>query len=62
MSKGLIAYGTRYGAAANTSQEIATVLRKEGVDVKVVNTKEERMRDITDYDLVVVGSGIQINK
>jgi len=27
-----------------------------------MNTKEERMRDITDYDLVVVGSGIQINK
>ena len=62
MSKVLIAYGTRYGAAASTSEEIATVLRQEGVDVKVVNTKEDRIRDITDYTLVIVGSGIQINK
>ncbi len=62
MTNALIVYGTRYGAAASTSEEIANVLRKEGLEVRVVNAKEEKVRDIADYDLVVVGSGIQINK
>jgi len=60
--KALIVYGTRYGAAASTSEEIAKVLRQEGLEVRVVNAKEEKVKDIADYDLVVVGSGIQINK
>ena len=62
MNKALIVYGTRYGASASTSEEIAKVLRKEGLDVKVVNAKEEKIKNIDDYDLVVVGSGIQINR
>jgi len=62
MSKALIVYGTRYGAAASTSEEIANVLRQERVDAKVVNAKEEKIKDITDYNLVVVGSGILINR
>ena len=62
MSKALIVYGTRYGATASTSEEIAKILRQEGLDVRVVNAKEEKVNDIADYDLVVVGSGIQINK
>ena len=62
MTKALIVYGTRYGAAASTSEEIAKVLRQEGLDVRVVNAKEEKINDVIGYDLVVVGSGIQINK
>jgi menaquinone-dependent protoporphyrinogen IX oxidase len=62
MSKALIVYGTRYGAAASTSEEIAKILHQEGLDVQVVNAKEEKVNDIADYDLIVVGSGIQINK
>lgn len=60
MSKSLIVYGTRYGATASTSQEIAATLRKECIEVRVVNAKEEKVTDITEYDLVIVGSGIQI--
>jgi len=60
MSKALIVYGTRYGATASTSEEIAEILRKEGIEVRVVNAKEEKVKDIADYDLVIVGSGIQI--
>src|SRR4030065_105891 len=41
MTKALIVYGTRYGAAASTSEEIAKILRQEGVEVRVVNAKEE---------------------
>jgi menaquinone-dependent protoporphyrinogen oxidase len=62
MAKVLIVYGTRCGAAASTSEEIANVLRQEGLEVRVVNAKEEKVRDIAEYDLVVVGSGIQIHR
>ena len=62
MNKALIVYGTRYGAAASTSEEIAKILRQEGFDVRVVNAKEDKVKDITEYELVIVGSGIQINK
>ena len=60
--KALIVYGTRYGAAASTSEEIAKVLRQEGLEVRVVNAKEEKVKDIADYDLVVVGSGILFHR
>lgn len=56
--KTLIAYATKYGATAGTSEEIAKILRGEGFDVKVTNLKEEEVGDILGYDLVVVGSGI----
>jgi menaquinone-dependent protoporphyrinogen oxidase len=62
MTKALIVYGTRYGETASTSEEIANVIRKEGIEVRVVNAKEEKVNDIAEYDLVIVGSGIQINK
>jgi menaquinone-dependent protoporphyrinogen oxidase len=62
LSKALIVYGTRYGATASTSDMIAGSLRQEGLDVRVVNAKEEKVTDVAEYDLVVVGSGIQINR
>jgi menaquinone-dependent protoporphyrinogen IX oxidase len=60
--KALIAYGTRYGATTGNSEEIAKVLREEGLEVKVVNLKEENAKDISEYDLIVVGSGMQMFK
>ena len=54
----LIVYGTRYGATKGTSEEIAKVFREENFDVKVVNAKEEQVQDISEYGLVVVGSGM----
>jgi menaquinone-dependent protoporphyrinogen IX oxidase len=56
--KALIAYGTRYGATAGTSEEIAKILREEGFDTKIVNLKEEKIKDISEYDLIIVGSGM----
>ena len=58
----LIVYGTRYGATAGTSEEIAKVLRQEGLAVKVVNAKEEKNIDISPYELVVVGTGVQMGR
>ena len=62
MTKALIVYGTRYGAAELTAKEIADVFRQEGLDTKVVNLKDEKVKDISEYELVVVGSGIKIKK
>ena len=62
--KTLIVYGTRYGATAQISEEIAKVLREEslGFDVKVVNAKEDEIKDIAEYELIVIGSGLQTGK
>ena len=60
--KTLIAYGTRYGATTGTSEEVAKVLREKGFDVTVVNTKKEKLKDISEYELVIVGSGIRMGK
>ena len=62
MVKALIVYGTRYGATEMTANDIADVFREEGLVVKVANLKDEKVKDISDYDLVVVGSGIQIGR
>jgi menaquinone-dependent protoporphyrinogen oxidase len=58
----LIVYGTRTGATESTSQLIADTLQKEGLSVKVADAKKEKVKDISEYELVVVGSGIQIGK
>ena len=62
MHRSLVVYGTRYGATAKTSKEIAKVLCQKGLDVKLVNLKDEEVKDIQEYELIIVGSGIQIGK
>ncbi len=58
--KSLIVYGTRYGATKSTSEEIAKVLQEKNFDTKVVNAKEEKIKDILEYGLIVVGSGMSM--
>ncbi len=60
--KTLIVYGTRYGATTSTTEEIAKILREESFDVTVINAKEEKVKDISPYELIVVGSGMQMGK
>ena len=60
--KTLIIYGTRYGATAGTSEEVARVLREEGFNVEVANAKKEKIRDISEYELVIVASGMKMGK
>ena len=61
-NKVLIVYGTRYGATKSTVEEIAKVLQDNDFDVKIVNAKEEKVRDIAEFELVIVGSGMKINR
>ena len=56
--RGLIVYGTSFGATKGTSEEIAEILREENFDIKIVNAQEEKVKDISEYELVVVGSSL----
>ncbi len=58
--KVLIAYGTRYGATSSTAEEISNVLQSEGFQVKVVNLKEEKVKDISKFELIIIGSGMKM--
>ena len=62
MSKALIVYGTRYGATANTSEVIADTLRQVGYEVIIVDSKKEKVQSINEFNLIIVGSGIQMGK
>ncbi len=62
MPKALVVYGTRTGTAAITAQEIAQTLQNQGIESKVVDAKKEKIKSISEYDLIVVGSGIQIGR
>jgi len=57
-SRGLIVYGTSFGATKGTSEEIAKTLREENFDIKLVNAQEEKIKDIAEYELVIVGSSL----
>jgi len=56
--KAIIIFGTRYSATKDIAEEIAKILQAEKFDVKVVNVKEEKVKEISEYGLVVVGSGV----
>lgn len=58
--KALVVYGTTFGATAGTALEIAKTLRMEGFEVKVSNLKEEKIQDLAEYELTVVGSGMNM--
>ncbi|MFW9996550.1 MAG: flavodoxin domain-containing protein [Candidatus Odinarchaeota archaeon] len=58
----LIVYATRYGATEGSAKEIARILKSEGFDVKLVNVKKEKIQNISEYDLVIIGSGIRVDR
>jgi menaquinone-dependent protoporphyrinogen IX oxidase len=46
---------------ALTSQEIAKILREENLEVKVVDAKK-KIQDISEFELVIVGGGLKMDK
>ena len=62
MIKALVVYGTRYGATADTSEVISDVLRQEGFEVRVVDAKNDKVKSINEFELVIIGSGIKIGR
>jgi len=57
-SCGLIVYGTSFGATKSTAEEIARILREENIDIKMVDAQEEKIKDISAYQLIIVGSSL----
>jgi menaquinone-dependent protoporphyrinogen IX oxidase len=57
-TRGLIIYGTSFGATKGTSEEIARILREDNFNIKLVNAQEEKVKDISEYELVIVGSSL----
>jgi menaquinone-dependent protoporphyrinogen oxidase len=62
LTKVLIVFGTRYGTTANTSEVIADTLRQVGFEVRIINAKKDKVQSISEFDLVIVGSGIQMGR
>lgn len=58
----LVCYGTRYGSAGEIAENIGEILRNRGATVDIINLKKSKVKNLETYDLVVVGSGIQMGK
>lgn len=58
----LVCYGTRYGSAGEIAENIGEILRNRGATVDIINLKKNKVKNLESYDLVVVGSGIQMGK
>ncbi|MHA2047477.1 MAG: flavodoxin domain-containing protein [Candidatus Thorarchaeota archaeon] len=60
MNKVLIIYGTRYGTTTSVVQDMSNTARELGVQVEIVKLeKGTPYPDPEEYDLVIIGSGIQ---
>ena len=60
--KVLVCYGSRYGSTAEISERVSEILRNHGAEVSLVNLKKDKVKEVRNYDLVVIGSGIQMGK
>lgn len=64
MNETLIAFGTRYGATPEACAEIQKILEKEfSLHVEIWDLKDYRAcPDLSDFDNIIVGSGIEYGK
>lgn len=60
--KALIAFGSRYGSSTEIAEEIGKIMENQGVEVNLVNLRKNKVDNINNYDLIVVGSGIKMGK
>lgn len=58
--KTLIAYASKYGATKEIAEKIGGVLRQAGLPVEVLPV--DGMRDLTQYQAVILGSAVYIGK
>ena len=58
--KALVYYGTRYGGTAGIAQTIYSTLQYEGFETSI--SKELVIDDLVQFDLVIVGNGIEAGK
>jgi menaquinone-dependent protoporphyrinogen IX oxidase len=61
--KTLIAYVTKGGVTEESARQIADILRsKYQLEVDLVDLKEEKVPDLTQYRNIVVGSGVRAGR
>ena len=59
----LIVYGTRYGSTGEIAEAMAKTAQEIGAHVDLINLKKQKPpKSPEDYNLVVIGSGIQVGK
>jgi len=56
----LVVYATKYGATAEIAEKIAQVLRQAGLQTDVFPA--DRVRDLTPYRAIVLGSAVYVGK
>jgi menaquinone-dependent protoporphyrinogen oxidase len=60
-NKTLIAYVTKSGVTGENAEIISRVLKEQyGLEVNVVNLKKNSKPDLSQYDNVIIGSGIRM--
>jgi menaquinone-dependent protoporphyrinogen oxidase len=59
-TKILVAYASKYGATKEIAEKIGEVLRQAGLQADVLPV--ERVRDISPYQAVVLGSAVYVGK
>jgi len=60
--KTLVAYATKGGATEEAAKEIADALRKDKLEVDVLNLRKDRNWDISKYSNIVLGGGVRVGK
>jgi menaquinone-dependent protoporphyrinogen oxidase len=61
MTKVLVTYGSRFGSTKEIAEYITETLKEKGVDVDLYDAAKAHLK-IDNYDVVLIGSGIQIGK
>ncbi len=56
----LVTYASKYGATKEIAEKIGTVLRQSGLQVEIIPVGD--IRDINQYDAVVLGSAVYVGQ
>ena len=56
----LVTYASKYGATAEIAEKISAVLRQSGLQTDILPV--DRVRDLTSYQAVILGSGVYIGQ
>jgi len=59
--RALVIYGTRWGGTVKIAEKIGSALNDEGYIADVFNAKK-KPQNVSQYDLVIIGSGIRADK
>jgi menaquinone-dependent protoporphyrinogen oxidase len=61
----LLAYGTRYGATESTIRKMAEWMKEEGYETEFVNLRKTKAKEwpkVEEFDGIIVGSGIRMDR